>query len=130
MDVSCPSLPPKILVADKVRPNAQTTKYMPARGCHFVECSLSVLLVIIEVFFLTMRDTTIARTVFYKVSIATVSRTFWKNNLRILGPLASIAIVLVKLPAAHLAISPFQLAWVAFRRLSSAKAWRLDGENV
>src|SRR2546421_10765490 len=34
MDVSCPSLPPKILVADNVRPNAQTTAFMAAHGCH------------------------------------------------------------------------------------------------
>src|SRR5687768_7949992 len=50
MDVTCPSLPPKILVADRPRPNEQTTGYMAAHGCHFVECSLFVLLVIIEVF--------------------------------------------------------------------------------
>jgi hypothetical protein len=72
----CPSPPPKILVADKVRPNAQTTVHMAAHGCHFVECSLYVLLVIIESFFLTVRDTMIARTLLYKVSIAIVSRTF------------------------------------------------------
>jgi len=56
MDVSCPSLPQKILVADKVRPNEQTTAYMAAHGCHFVEC-LYALLVNIEVFFLTVRET-------------------------------------------------------------------------
>jgi len=76
MDVSCPSLPPKILVADKPRPNAQTTPFMAAHGCHFVECSLDVRLVIIEVFFLAVRDSGVARTVLYKVSIAIVSRTF------------------------------------------------------
>src|SRR5438128_4191454 len=48
MDASCPSLPPKILVADNVRPNEQTTTYMAARGCHFVDCCLYVLLVIIK----------------------------------------------------------------------------------
>src|SRR5947199_6814896 len=46
MDASCPSLPPKILVADKLRPNAQTTAFMAAHGCHFVVCSLYVLLVL------------------------------------------------------------------------------------
>ena len=77
MDASCPSLPPKILVADKLRPNAQTTAFMAAHGCHFVECSLYVLLVIIEIFFLAVRDAVIARAVLYKVSIAIVSRTFY-----------------------------------------------------
>jgi len=76
MDVSCPSLPPKILVADKVRPNEQTTAYMAAHGCHFVECCLFVLLVIIESFLLAVRDPMITRTVLYKVSIAIVSRSF------------------------------------------------------
>src|SRR5205807_2980621 len=80
MDVSCPSLPPKILVRNKtdaeLRPNAQTTAFMAAHGCHFVECSLYVLLVIIESFFLAAREPVIARTLLYKVSIAIVSRTF------------------------------------------------------
>src|SRR5437899_3593425 len=53
MDASCPSLPPKILVRNEtdaeLRPNAQTTAFMAAHGCHFVVCSLYVLLVIIEV---------------------------------------------------------------------------------
>src|SRR6267378_7676633 len=53
MDASCPSLPPKILVPNETdaefRPNAQTTGYMAAHGCHFVECFWCVLLVIIEV---------------------------------------------------------------------------------
>src|ERR1041384_8171936 len=52
MDVSCPSLPPKILVRDEtdaeLRPNEQTTVYMAAHGCHFIECSLCVLLFSIE----------------------------------------------------------------------------------
>ena len=42
MDASCPSLPPKILVRNEtdaeLRLNAQTTAYMAAHGCHFVEC--------------------------------------------------------------------------------------------
>ena len=80
MDASCPSLPPKILVRNEtdaqLRPNAQTTAFMAAHGCHFVECCLFVLLVIIEVFFLAVRDPVIARTVLYKVSIAIVSRSF------------------------------------------------------
>jgi len=80
MDASCPSLPPKILVRNEtdaqLRPNAQTTAFMAAHGCHFVECCLFVLLVIIESFFLAVRDPMIARTVLYKVSIAIVSRSF------------------------------------------------------
>jgi hypothetical protein len=49
MDVRRPSLPPKVLVADKLRPNAQTTPYMAALGCHLLTGSLYVLLVIIEI---------------------------------------------------------------------------------
>ena len=79
MDVSCPSKPPKILAADKVRPNEQTTLYMAAPGCHFIECSLFILPVIIEVFFLMVRESLIARTCLYKLSIAMVSRTFSKK---------------------------------------------------
>ncbi|MDX6577710.1 MAG: hypothetical protein QOE96_3663 [Blastocatellia bacterium] len=80
MDASCPSLPPKILVADKVRPNEQTTVYMAAHGCHFVECCLFVLLVIIESFFLAVREPIVARTLLYKVSMAIVSRSFLREN--------------------------------------------------
>ena len=72
-------MPPKILVADKVRPNEQTTVYMAALGCHFIECSLFILPVIIEVFFLIMREALNARTDLYKLSIAMVSRTFSKK---------------------------------------------------
>src|ERR1041385_8909217 len=79
MDVSCPSLPPKILVADNVRPNAQTTAFMAAQGCHLSGC-LFVLLVIIESFFLTVRDQSFARIVLYKASVAIVSRSFPRNR--------------------------------------------------
>src|SRR5438105_10956692 len=76
MDASCPSLPPKILVRNEtdaeLRPNEQTTAYMAAHGCHLIECSLYVLLVIIERFFLAVRNHVIARTLLYKVSIAIV----------------------------------------------------------
>ena len=85
MDASCPSLPPKILVRNEtdaqLRPNAQTTAFMAAHGCHFVECCLFVLLVIIESFFLAVRDPVIARTVLYKVSIAIVSRSFSRKTI-------------------------------------------------
>ena len=81
MDVSCPSLPPKILVRNEtdaeLRPNEQTTVYMAAHGCHLSTGCLFVLLVIIESFFLAMRDTMIARTALYKVSMAIVSRSFY-----------------------------------------------------
>jgi len=76
MDASCPSLPPNVLTADKVRSNEQTTEYMAAHGCHFVVCFRYVLLVIIESFFLAVRKTVIARTLLYKVSMAIVSRYF------------------------------------------------------
>ena len=76
MDVSSPSLPPKILTDDKLRPDKHTPG-IPVHGCHFVECSLYVLLVIIESFFLAAREPVIARTLLYKVSIAIVSRTFY-----------------------------------------------------
>ena len=83
MDVSCPSLPPKILVRNEtdaeLRPNEQTTVYMAAHGCHFVECFWYVLLVIIESFFLAVRDSGVARTLLYKVSMAIVSRSFYKK---------------------------------------------------
>jgi hypothetical protein len=48
MDVRPSSLPPKLLVADKLMPIEQTTEYMAARGCHFVGCSLCFLLINIE----------------------------------------------------------------------------------
>jgi len=85
MDVSCPSLPPKILVRNEtdaeLRPNEQTTIYMvAAHGCHLSAGCLFVLLVIIESFFLAVRDTMIARALLYKVSIAIVSRSFYEKS--------------------------------------------------
>jgi hypothetical protein len=67
MDIGCSSLPPKILAADKLMPDAQTLLYLAARGCHFVACALYVLVVSIEIFFLTVRDHVIARIVLYKI---------------------------------------------------------------
>ena len=52
---------------------------MAAHGCHLPIGSLYFLLVIIESFFLAVRDAMITRTVLYKVSIAIVSRTFSKK---------------------------------------------------
>ena len=85
MDASCPTLPPKILVRNEtdveLRLNVQTTAYMAARGCHLSTGCLFVLLVIIESFFLAVRDGGVARTLLYKVSIAIVSRTFSKKPI-------------------------------------------------
>ncbi len=50
MDVSCPSLPPKLMAADKLRPKAHATPRMPVYGRDFVECSLYVQLINIESF--------------------------------------------------------------------------------
>jgi hypothetical protein len=77
MDASCPSLPPKMLVADKVRPNEQTTGYMAAHGCHFIVCSLYVLLVNIESFFLAVRDQSFAQPSLYKTGPLILSSTFY-----------------------------------------------------
>jgi hypothetical protein len=49
-------MPTKVLVADKVRPNEHAIGYVPARGRHIIECSLFILPVIIEVFFLMVRE--------------------------------------------------------------------------
>ncbi|MDX6575988.1 MAG: hypothetical protein QOE96_1941 [Blastocatellia bacterium] len=85
MDASCPSLPPKILVRNEtdaeLRPNVQTTVYMAAHGFHFVECFWYVLLVIIESFFLAVREPMFARTFLYKVSMAIVSRSFLRKTI-------------------------------------------------
>jgi len=103
MDVSCPSLPPKILVRNEtdaeLRPNEQTTVYMATHGCHFVECFWYVLLVIIESFFLAVRDCGIARTLLYKVSIAILSRSFLRKTITV----ASILLSLRRLPEIHCA---------------------------
>jgi hypothetical protein len=50
MDVSCPSLPLKVLTDDKLRRDAYTTPYMTAHGCRLAVCSLNVQFVIIERF--------------------------------------------------------------------------------
>jgi hypothetical protein len=85
MDVSCPSLPPKILVRNEtdaeLRPNEQTTVYMAAHGCHLSIGFWYVLLVIIESFFLGVRYSGVARTLLYKVSIAIVSRSFYEKPI-------------------------------------------------
>jgi hypothetical protein len=85
MDVSCPSLPPKILVPNetdaKLRPNEQTTAYMAADGCHFVECSLYVLLVIIESLSLQCATQVTAQPSLYKTGPPILSRTFSKKTI-------------------------------------------------
>jgi hypothetical protein len=107
MAVGCPSLPPKILVRNEtdaeLRPNVQTTVYMAAHSCHFVECCWYVLLVIIKSFFLAVRDSRVARTLLYKVSIAIVSRSFYEKPIAA----ASIPLSLWRLPVVNCA--PFSL---------------------
>src|SRR5207244_631263 len=84
MDASCPSLPPKILVRNEtdaeLRPNEQTTKYMAAHGCHFVECSLYVLLVIIESLSSRCATQASAQPSLYKTGPPILSRTFSKKT--------------------------------------------------
>src|SRR6266404_6885536 len=86
MDRSCPSLPPKILVRNEtdaeLRPNEQTTVYMAAQGCHFVDCCWYVLLVIIESFSSQCATLVSAQPSLYKTGPPILSRTFSKNNLR------------------------------------------------
>jgi hypothetical protein len=74
MAVSVPSLRPKILTGDKLRPGRRHTLRMADLGCHLAACSLYVLLVIIGIFFLTCAITAFARIVLYKVSSAILSR--------------------------------------------------------
>ena len=79
MDVICPSLPPKITVADKVRPEEHTTVYMAAQGCHFVECSMYVRLVNIEMFSLTRKFISFTQPTLYKVGPLVLSSVFSKR---------------------------------------------------
>jgi hypothetical protein len=55
MDVSCPSLPPNLLAADKLELEAHATPRMPVYGRDFVECSLCVQLINIGSSFLILR---------------------------------------------------------------------------
>jgi hypothetical protein len=56
MDVSCPSLPPKLLTSNRLKPVRRDTPRMAGMagmagvGCHLVTCFSFVLLVIIEMF--------------------------------------------------------------------------------
>jgi len=85
MDVSCPSLPPKILIPNetdtKLRPNEQTTAYMAADGCHLSIGSLYVLLVIIESFSSQCATQVIAQPSLYKTGPPILSRTFSKKQI-------------------------------------------------
>src|SRR5882762_3187357 len=98
MDVSCPSLPPKILVRNetdaKLRPNEQTTVYMAAHGCHFVECFWYVLLVIIESFSSQCATPVSAQPSLYKTRPLILSRTFYGKTICEL----SLALALITLP--------------------------------
>jgi hypothetical protein len=83
MAVSCPSLPPKILTDEQVRPTGKHRLRMAAEGRHLAACSLYVLLVNIESFLRTSAIFMIARTVLYKARPAILSRTFSeKTDLR------------------------------------------------
>jgi hypothetical protein len=44
-----------LLAGDDITPNEQTTKHMAAHGCHFIVCSLCVLIVTIEILSFTAR---------------------------------------------------------------------------
>lgn len=78
MDVSCLSLPPKLLAADKLRPKAQTTPRVPVLGRDFVECSLYVQLINIERFFLICAFYVNAQVVLYKTGPLILSSSFQK----------------------------------------------------
>jgi hypothetical protein len=43
-----------LLAGDDITPNEQTTVYMAAHGCHFIVCSLCVLLVNIKILSFTL----------------------------------------------------------------------------
>lgn len=80
MDVSCPSLPPKILLRNEtdaeLRPNEQTTAYMAAHGCHLSTGFWYVLLVIIESFSSQCASQVSAQPFLYKTGLSILSRTF------------------------------------------------------
>jgi hypothetical protein len=81
MDVACPSLPLNVLTDDKLRPVRRHTPRMAADGCHLATCFSYVLLVMIEIFFLTVRDHAVARTLLYKTRPPILSSTFLRNAL-------------------------------------------------
>jgi len=57
-------------------PNEQTTKYMAAHGCHFIVCSLCVLIVNIEILSFTLRALVVAQAVLYKPGPLVMSSFF------------------------------------------------------
>jgi len=69
----------KLLAGDDITPNEQTTVYMAAHGCHFVVCSLCVLIVIIEIVSFTARDHA-AQAVLYKPGPLVMSRVFLQRT--------------------------------------------------
>jgi hypothetical protein len=79
MDVSCPSRPPNILIADKVSPTEQTTTDMAAHGCHFIRCCLYVVVIIIEVLLSCCAELDPAQAVLYKTGPLILSSTFFKK---------------------------------------------------
>jgi len=70
-----------LLAGDDITPNEQTTVYMAAHGCHFVVCSLCVLIVIIEIVSFAAR-THAAQAVLYKPGPVVVSRVFLEERSR------------------------------------------------
>ena len=98
MDVACPSLPLNVLTSNvtnaELRPVRRHTPRMAADGCHWATCSLYVLLVIIEIFFLTARDHVVARIVLYKTGPPILSRTFCEK-IKTANPRALASITLI-----------------------------------
>jgi hypothetical protein len=62
-----------LLAGDDITPNEQTTKHMAAHGCHFIVCSLCVLIVNIEILSFTLRAFVAAQAVLYKPGPLVVS---------------------------------------------------------
>jgi hypothetical protein len=75
MDVACPSLPLKILAADKLPLTPKHTPRMAAVARRLVVCSLCVQLINIGF----LRRATVARAFLYKVGPLILSSTFWKT---------------------------------------------------
>jgi hypothetical protein len=66
----------------ELRPNEQTTVYIAAHGCHFVECFWYVLLVIIESFSSLCATQMSAQPSLYKTGPSILSSSFCKFFLQ------------------------------------------------
>jgi hypothetical protein len=64
-----------MLVVDAMTPNEQTNEYMAAHGCHFIVCSVCVLIVNIEIP-LSCCTHHAAQVVLYKTGPVCLSRVF------------------------------------------------------